>query len=264
MLSTARIRRARPLLGTFVEIAAQGRDEIVLQRAVAVGFIAIGQVHGLMNRHDPLSEVSRVNREAARRNVRVHRWTHDVLLAAQMFSEVSNGAFDITLGSDGCWHDIELDSRGHVRFRRPVTIDLGGIAKGFAVDRAVEMMKKAGACAGIVNAGGDLRVFGEDAQSVQVRHPLDPARAATTLALRERALATSASYFAPELFDGRTGKRIETHLSITVSAPDCLTADSLTKIGLAMGEEAADLFAFHKSNAFILQRDFSPRWLVRE
>ncbi len=257
-------RRARPLLGTFVEIAARASGETALQRAVAVGFIAVAQVHGLMNRHDPLSEVSRLNREAARRKVRVHRWTQSVLRAAQRFAEDSKGAFDITLGAEASWRDIELDAQGRVRFHRPLTIDLGGIAKGFAVDQAVEMMKKAGALAGIVNAGGDLRIFGESTQAVQVRHPLHPGRAAATLLLRERALATSASYFAPVLVDGRTGKRIENNISITVGAPDCLTADALTKIGLSLREEAAELFARHKADAFLLERNFSPHWLVRD
>jgi|KBSMisStaDraftv2_1062788.scaffolds.fasta_scaffold47642_1 thiamine biosynthesis lipoprotein len=257
-------RRARPLLGTFVEIAARASDEAVLQRAVAVGFIAVAQVHGLMNRHDPLSEVSRLNREAARRKVRVHRWTQRVLRAAQLFAQDSEGAFDITLGAEASWRDIELDTQGCVRFHRPLTIDLGGIAKGFAVDRAVETMKKAGALAGIVNAGGDLRTFGDEAQAIQVRHPLNPGRPATTLLLYERALATSASYFAPVLVNARTGKRIENNISITVSAPNCLTADALTKIGLSFREEATALFARHKADAFLLERNFPPRWLARD
>jgi hypothetical protein len=127
-----------------------------------------------------------------------------------------------------------INKDDHVRFRRPVTIDLGGIAKGFAVDRAVEALQKAGAISGIVNAGGDLRVFGEHAQEVQIRHPLYPGRTAGMVRLRDRALATSARYFAPALFDGRSRQPLPDEISVTVAARDCLTADALTKIALAL------------------------------
>jgi FAD:protein FMN transferase len=203
-------QRARPLLGTFVEIAARAADETVLRRAVAVGFIAVAEVQRLMNRHDPASELSRLNREAVRGKVALHRWTLTVLRAAQKFAEESDGAFDVTTGSTGSWRDVAIDENGRVCFRQPVTIDLGGIAKGFAVDRAVGALKKAGAISGIVNAGGDLRVFGDEAQAVQIRHPLDPSRAAGTAHLRNRALATSASYFAPALFDRRARQALPT------------------------------------------------------
>ena len=94
----AETRRARPLLGTFVEIAARASDETVLRRAIAVGFIAVAEVQRLMNLHDPASEVSRLNREAGRRKVALHRWTLAVLRAAQKFAEESGGAFDVTVG----------------------------------------------------------------------------------------------------------------------------------------------------------------------
>jgi thiamine biosynthesis lipoprotein len=256
-------RRARPLLGTFVEIAARAPDETVLRRAIAVAFIAVAEVQRLMNRHDPASEVSRLNRDAVRRRVAVHRWTRTVLCAAQEFAEESGGAFDITVGSDGSWRDVVIEKDGGVHFRRAVTIDLGGIAKGFAVDRAVDALKKAGAGAGTVNAGGDLRVFGNDAQAVRIRHPLDPGRMAGTVLLRERALATSARYFAPALFDGRTRASIVDDISVTVGAPDCLTADALTKIALVLRGEAKSLLDRHGADAFLLGRNLQAHWLGR-
>ena len=96
----------------------------------------------------------------------------------------------------GSWRDIILEDTGHVRFRRPLLIDFGGIAKGFAVDRAVEILKRKRVMAGIVNAGGDLRVFGSASQLVHLRHPKQPNRAAGAVRLRERAIATSGIYFA--------------------------------------------------------------------
>jgi FAD:protein FMN transferase len=263
-LRCAKTRRARPLLGTFVEIAVRAPNETVLRRAIAVGFIAVAEVQRLMNRHDPTSELSRLNREAVRSKVALHGWTLEVLRAAQKFAEESHGAFDVTTGSAGSWRDVAIDENGRVSFRQPLTIDLGGIAKGFAVDRAVEALKKAGAISGIVNAGGDLRVFGDNSQAIQVRHPVDPGRAAGTVHLRNRALATSASYFAPALFDRRTGQALADEISVTVAAPDCLTADALTKIALALREEARVLLIRHGAEAFLLERNLPPRWLSRE
>lgn len=256
--------RARPLLGTFVEIAASAPSEMVLRRAVAVGFIAIAEVHRLMNRHDPASEVSRLNRDAARHGIAVHRWTRMVLCAAQKFAEESDGAFDITLGGNGDWRDILIGDDGRIRFRQPMALDLSGIAKGFAVDRAVDALKKAGAIAGIVNAGGDLRVFGQKAQAVQIRHPLNPGRPAGAVLLRERALATSAGYFGSALFDRRSRKRMREGVSATVAAPDCLTADALTKVAIALRDEAKPMLDRHGADALLLEQNLPARWLPRK
>ncbi len=244
-----------------MEIEAHAPNESTLRRALAAGFGAIGQAQRLLNRHDRASEVSLLNRAAARAPIAVHDWTRTVLRAARKFSHASAGAFDITL--EGGWSGVVIGRDGRVRFRRPLTLDLGGIAKGFAVDRAVEALRGAGACAGIVNAGGDLRVFGADPQSVQVRHPLDPGRRAGTILLRERALATSALYFAPALFDGRTGQPVTEEISVTVGAADCLTADALTKAALVLREAAQPLLARFGADAFLLQRQLPPRWLSR-
>lgn len=256
-------RRSRPLLGTFVDIAARAPNESSLRQAIAVGYLAIAEVHRLMNRHDPASEVSRLNRGAMRRRVAVHRWTRTVLEMAQQFAAESNGAFDMTLGADGNWRDVIIGEDGRVRFLSPVTIDLGGIAKGFAVDRAVDALRKAGAASGLVNAGGDLRVFGEDARLVQIRHPLAPGRAAGAVLLRERALATSAPYFAPGLCDGRTGAPLLEEVSVTVGTPNCATADALTKVTLALRADAKPLLDRRGADAFLLERNLPPRWLSR-
>lgn len=257
-------RRARPLLGTFVEIGLSAPNESILRRAFAVGFIAIAEVQRLMNRHDPASEISRLNRAALQRKVSLHRWTLTVLRTAQSLASDSGGAFDATRGPESSWRDLLIDDAGAVRFRRPLKLDLGGIAKGFAVDRAVDAVRKAGAIAGIVNAGGDLRAFGDEPQSIHIRHPLDPGHSAGTVVLRERALATSAAYFAPALFDGRSGAPIGNGVSATVAAPDCLTADGLTKISLALETEAARILARHDAEAFLLRGNSSPCWLRRQ
>src|SRR5207247_1852567 len=148
----------------------------------------------------------------------------------------------------GSWRDIVLGGAGHVRFRRPLLIDFGGIAKGFAVDRAVEILKRKRVMAGIVNAGGDLRVFGSASQVVHVRHPKQPNRAAGAVRLRERAIATSGIYFAhtknrgrwvSPILDGRTGRAACDFISVTVGAAKCMTADAMTKAVVGLRREDA-------------------------
>src|SRR5262249_14292584 len=151
--------RARPLLGTFVEIAVAHAPPDVMERAVEAAFAAIGRVHRLMSFHDPHSDVGRLNRAAATRAVKVHAWTLRVIAQALDLHRRSHGAFDLAVAPvlqamgvlpgrrddrppvamrAGTVEAIEVLPGRRVRFSRPgVAIDLGGIAKGFAVDRAV-------------------------------------------------------------------------------------------------------------------------------
>src|SRR5919108_3393445 len=241
--SNIEVRRARPLLGTFVETASHGKDGVHLDCAIDAAFTSIAHVHRLMSFHDPLSDVSLMNRHAFYKSVRVHPWTWRVLKCAQEFSCESNGIFDITTArqlvrwnylptpdacsGSGSWRDIVLDEECRVRFRRRMIIDLGGIAKGFAVDRAVEALKHNGIPGGMVNAGGDLRTFGPAAQLIHVRHPAERRRIAGAVRLRERAMATSGIYFerrkycgkdVSPLVDGHTGQPARELVSVSVAA----------------------------------------------
>jgi thiamine biosynthesis lipoprotein len=277
------IRRARPLLGTFVEITAQGPGEALLHRAINEAFSAVGAVHRLMSVHDSASDVSRLNSQAARRPIRVHPWTRRVLLAAKQFSRETGGAWDITVAPpvrdacfqpergarDSCsdWRAIVVRGDGRVYFRRPLLIDLGGIAKGFAVDRATETLISAGARSGVVNAGGDLRVFGSKPRTVHIRDPLDPGRWGRTISLRETSLATSTTHgsgadFANQnpIIDGRTHQPVPGNLSASVCARDCMTADALTKLVLAIRHEAEPILRRYQAQAFFsLANQMDPR-----
>src|SRR5215831_15671451 len=94
--SSIEVRRCRPLLGTFVEILARGKKGVHLERAIDAAFTSIAHVHRLMSFHDPLSDVSRINRHAFEKSMPVHPWTWRVLKCAQDFSRESDGLFDIT------------------------------------------------------------------------------------------------------------------------------------------------------------------------
>ena len=283
-----RVRRARPALGTFVEITARGDNEAKLHGAINRAFNAIARVEWQMSFHHSDSDLSRINREAFQRKVTVDPWTWRVLQAAQKLSHETEGIFDITVArrlmqwkylprryanvSEGNWRDIILEKNYAVRFRQRVIVDLGGIAKGFAVDRAVKALKCAAVPSGVVNAGGDLRVFGLESELIHLRHPAEPMRPAGAITLRERALATSGIYFAQKrhgravissLLDGRTRRCSRKLVSVSVAAPVCIVADALTKIVFVLGEKSAPLLARYHADALLLERDGAPSWMFR-
>jgi thiamine biosynthesis lipoprotein len=280
------VRRCRPLLGTFVEIQGFGTNAADLESAIEAAFLAIAQVHRLMSFQDAESDVSRMNRDACYKRVRVHPWTRRVLKSAQEFSRNTDGIFDVTMAGPlvkwnylpqcaqrfgrGSWRDIILETACHVRFRRSLLIDFGGIAKGFAVDCAVEILKGNRVMAGIVNAGGDLRVFGSAPQLVHLRHPAQPNRAAGAVKLRERAIATSGIYFSRKknrgrcvspMLDGRTGRAECDLISVTVAAANCMTADALTKVVFALREQSAPVLTRYSADALLIEQDGSPSWM---
>ena len=253
------LRRCRPLLGTLVEITARGAVPAVLAAGVESAFAALTQVQSLMSYHEPSSELSRLNREAAHRAVRVGDWTFQVLTLSQRIHSASDGCFDPVVApllerasyrprpssvprtaSRGSFADVILLSGNRVRFACPLRLDLGGVAKGFAVDRAVDALRAAGVPGALVNAGGDLRALGNQAWPMVVRDPGAPGQLRALGTLREGALATSAVYFSRRLTSaGRwTSAIVNPHshrpwlarASVTVRAPDAATADALTKV----------------------------------
>lgn len=271
-MKSREIRRARPLLGTYVEIAAWGRKAGALQRAIGCAFDRIESLQSRLSVHDPASEISRLNREAHRRVVVVSRDTWRLLDAAVRLSRQSAGAFDVTVGvgrsaaqpsrprpgREASFRDIRLLVGSRVRFARRLRIDLGGIAKGYCVDRAVAELRRRGVASGLVNAGGDLRAFGDRAVALHLRHPDDPRQFVPWGTIRNAALATSASYaagasrFAGVLLDGRNGVPIGPGVSISVRASRALLADALTKVVAAAGPGAAPMLARHRARAWVL------------
>jgi thiamine biosynthesis lipoprotein len=240
----ARRRRARPLLGTFVEIDAAANQSVeLLQSAIDAGFAAIERVHALMSCQDPASELSRLSSNVGKRVQQVDAHTYRVLQAALHIARLSDGAFDpcVVRRDSGGWRDIELLDGNGVRFMRPLRLDLSGIAKGYAVDLAVRTLQDLDIDQIAVNAGGDLRVAGPQAQSIRLRHPQNPSCLAHTVTLRNAALATSATYYSRRvtqgrevsaLIDPRSGDPYGGDRSISVRAHDCMTADALTKVVL--------------------------------
>src|SRR5262249_51417459 len=191
--------------------------------------------------------------------------THRVLRFARRVSAACGGVFDVTVGEllvrhgflptlpvdvgsrrqagsveprEATWRDLEVLAGNRVRWRRPGRIDLGGIAKGYAVDLAIEALRLHGVTSGLVNAGGDRRMFGEP-QPVHVRLPDAPGMLAALGLFADCALATSAAYFSSvdsddgplePLVDRERGISSARRGSATVVAAQCMTADALTKV----------------------------------
>jgi thiamine biosynthesis lipoprotein len=278
-----RTRRARPLLGTLVEIAVAGGAPGDREAAVEAAFAAIARVHRLMSFHDADSDVGRLNREAAMHPVGVHAWTYRVLETAAELHRGSQGAFDLAvapvlqsmgrLPRDGdppssaspaqcAAAAVELLPGHAVRFRHPgVGIDLGGIAKGFAVDRAIEAIKDHGLARGLVNAGGDLAAFGPEPETIYIRHPGDPRRLLGRAEISDEALASSGRCFDPfRSADGSASAIIDPHshepvratAGATVCAPTCMVADALTKVVMIAGRSAAAQLAHFGARAILV------------
>jgi thiamine biosynthesis lipoprotein len=261
-------RRARPLLGAFVEITAEGGSRSDLDAAIDGAFQAVADVHRLMSPHEPESDVSRLNREASARAVSIHPWTYEVLRMASELHEASGGTFD--MGGQA----VELLADHRVRLgSTEARIDLGGIAKGFAVDRAIERLHDRGVSRGIVNAGGDLGAFGIDPHLIHIRDPRDPRLVLGHVEVRNEALASSGGHFDPfrssevevtAVIDPRTREPARSGGGVTVRAPSCMVADALTKVIMVGGEPAAALLASYDASALLVSADghvqVTPNW----
>lgn len=273
------MRRAQPWLGTLVEVSVDAVPQDAAADPFAPAFAAIARVHRLMSFHDAASDVSRINRAAPGALLAVDPATWEVLRLALRVAELSGGAFDICCAPrlvqwsllpapapepaafEPATPVLALEEGARVRKLAPGWIDLGGIAKGYAVDLAVAALQEAGVGSGCVNAGGDLRVFGAAGLPVAVRAPHAPARMASQLVLRDEALATSGSYFSARLHQGRTvsalvdarnGEPLAGTRSASVRARRCAVADALTKVVLATGDPGHPALAALGASAFII------------
>ena len=258
-------RRARPLLGTFVEIACRG-DASVCLPAIEAAFAAVARVHALMSPHDKASDLSRMNERAHIEPVRIDPETAYVLQAALAMHRESGGAFDVAAGSTGTSKDIRLLGGNRVRHERPIRVDLGGIAKGYAVDRAIAELSARGIMRATVNAGGDLRVLGDEAEVIHLRDPGAPVRLHPALKLASGAMATSAGYFTRAIVDPATGALGAGHDSASVVAPTAMLADALAKVVLLRGSLSRPLLERHNAHALVLRAvrgALQARWLPR-
>ena len=266
-------RRARPLLGTFVEIGLRPADPVVFTKA----FECIERVQQLMSAHAADSDLAEISRSAHLHPVTVDAATAEVIAFSLKCAETSAGAFDPVRAAvalihqnrrpnhashlpdrQATWRDLEID--GHqVRASRPLAVDLGGVAKGYAVDQAAEWIAAHGG-SGVINAGGDLRFVGYEERIASIRRPDAAGEFFQIRELPRPALATTGSYdFSDEggnldLIASCAGEDVSGGFSITVFADDCMTADAMTKVVLNLRDtRAAGVLREFRCHALIVK-----------
>jgi thiamine biosynthesis lipoprotein len=266
------VRRSQPLLGTFVVVTAYGAERGSTTRAISAAFDEVRRIDSLMSLHRRDSELTRVNETAAREAIRVSEELFLVTSNALHIARETDGAFDPTVGPlTLLWGflrmvyrlsspeeiapalpyvnyklvELDLEPRT-IRFKtNGVKLDLNAIAKGYAVDCAIEKLRSLGITNAMVRAGGDLRVLG--AWPVQIEDP-EKKNKRRTLILRDAALSTSGNYENFFVVDGRryshilnprTGMPVEGIASCTVIAPLCMQSDAWATALFVLGPERA-------------------------
>ena len=226
------LSRMRIALGTFVCIEAQAPSREAAESSLSAAFAAIATVERLMHPSRSGSDLALLAQMPAGALLEVHPWTWEVLDLCRRLNERSRGAFDPCLDTAaGRLTDVDLSRFGHARAHAPVHIDLGGIAKGFAVDRALDALRSSGCDGGLVNAGGDLAVFGMSSRRI-VR--VNPDGGSRLIELKDAALAASDTGQADRPVEHRgyyhgADRRRRVAGSATVLAPCAAVADALTK-----------------------------------
>jgi len=282
----------REIMGTFARVVAVTKHERQARRCIEAGFSELVRIDKMMSDYKPDSELSKVNREAFANPVKVGPELFEILQKSVDFSRLSNGAFDITVGPlVDLWHKagetnsipdentlaatkarvgyekLILDANEQtVRFAvAGMRLDLGGIGKGYAVDKAVEAMRRRGAIGGMVDSGGNIRCFGApadtDAWLVGLQNPksagtdadllglngaIDAGGVLMVLRLNDMAVATSGDYRrfvtvegkkVSHIIDTNTATGANKLASDTIIAATAVDADALSTAVNVMGAE---------------------------
>jgi thiamine biosynthesis lipoprotein len=285
----------RRAMGTVVMARAVAADEETARRAVEAALAAIAEAEKVASSWDPDSELSRLNRAAASGPTEVSPELFALVKLARETAAATDGYFDPTIapaielygikGGTPRWPDddelaaamanvgyrgVILDEQERtIAFARPgMVLDFSGIAKGWGVDRAVAAMAKAGATAGIVEAGGEVACFGGGPATggswrVGVKHPSREGLYAT-FGLASGACATSGGYAQrfeadgrtfSHLFDPRTGRPVEGAAGVTVVAKTCAVADAwATALAVMPAEDAGRLLKPHGGPSGLILR----------
>ena len=278
--SARRFEARFAVIGTDARLVAVCKGADQAQRAFAAAELKTREVERLMSAFDTESDVGRLNAHGAERAVQVAPDTLAVIRKALEVSRLSGGAFDVSYvplrepwqqarregkePSDEAinaamdrigYQGIVIEKGGTVRFAKPgMAVDLGGIAKGYAIDLATEALIEAGVAEGIADIGGDLRLFGRPEHGgkwrIEVRRPPD-VEEVIMLELPPCAVATSGDYERwfrvgdkrySHIMDPRTGRPVPNVPSATVVAPDATTADALaTAISVLAAEDGVRL-----------------------
>ncbi|MEZ5496638.1 MAG: FAD:protein FMN transferase [Gammaproteobacteria bacterium] len=267
------IKRCQPFLGTFVDIyiEAEISDENLIDVSNEA-YSIIADIHRKMSFHEASSEVSRLNESAYREPIKVSQDFIQVLNFSIELSILTDGIFDICIANElmksgllpnhnnykhhsNRYENIEIED-DTVFFKKPLSLDVGGVAKGYAVDKAFEHIVNKLDSANVsqisINAGGDIRYF--DWENSWVYIPNQNKNLKPYQLLRP-GLATSSGYYSPgnnlQVFSPVTGKQVEAKETISVFADKCMHADALTKVVALSGGKYRCVF--DKYNALYMK-----------
>src|SRR6266508_1216217 len=268
------LKRAQFLMGTLVELTAVAPGDVIAQAALTAGFQEIRRLENMLSTWIETSELSRVNQAAGLEPIGVSAETFDLLRRALEVAEYTEGGFNIAIGpAVRLWnipeapripsgmelaiaaqyvdyHRIHLDASSRSVFlERPgMRIDVGGIGKGFAAEKAAAVMREVGASGGLVAAAGDFRVFGKRADGtawpVGIQQPRQDGSVLAMLDSTDEAISTSGDYerfFIKDgvryhhILDPRTLQPARLCQSVTIVAPDATVADALATGVFVMG-----------------------------
>lgn len=272
-------RRTFPVMGTIAEVQVAHPDERMAQAALDAAVAELRWVERTMTRFDPRSDIGRVNLGAHRDGIRVTRETGLVVATALHWASVSDGRFDPAVGAASelwdvlhrhapppaprverlagrnFWRkvDISQDAEGaRIRFAdRDIHLDLGGIAKGYGIDRATAALRRLGVAHALVTVGGDLYALGSapggDPWEIGIRDPRHHDRLAGRLSVADRAVTTSGDYERyfeyhgvryHHLMDPATAAPRRTPVrSVTVLGADCFNADAASSAVFGLDQE---------------------------
>ena len=273
----------RLIMGTFARAVVIAKDSDAAEKCIENAFAQMKKVDDLMSDYKSDSEISSVNRDGFEKAVQLSQSTYEVLQRSIEFSELTDGAFDVTVGplvelfrkakrkqvlpnqdeitaakSKVGFEKLKLDGRNStLQFTvEGMQLDVGGIAKGYAVDKAVETMQTHGAIGGMVDLGGDIRCFGAPFKGrehwvIGLQNPNvveDSAGSGVLLKLKiaNGAIATSGDYQQfviiegkrrSHIIDRKTGTSTEGLSSVTIIADNATNADALATAVSVMGYE---------------------------
>lgn len=295
--------RTKVLMDTFIQISIydQNRSQQELNLIVDQAFQRIELIERITNTYDDSSFISRINHEAANRAIALDSVMSDLIQESDRINKLSDGAFDITTGGIKQLWDFAEDhpripgdsllrqqlrwvSADHlklednkIQFDSPaVNIDLGGIAKGYAVDQAIEVLKKHGITDAMVNAGGNLRAICSDLtrgeRRVWIKHPRRSDSLFGYFRMDDGCVATSGDYERyfifdsvryHHIFDPKTGYPARGCVSVTIQAATAMAADGLSTAVFVLGlEKGIDLIERlpDVEGVIIFEQDGKLKW----
>jgi len=280
-------KETRTVMGTYVTVTAErgALPEVLVRAAVRDAFAEIERVDRLMSTYKADSELSEVNRMAGVGPVTVSEDTANTVRLSLEIAKMTGGAFDPTIGPlVDLWKvtakDADIPARTDIEAarrlvdyrevevtdgpdgpsvfvrRKGMSLDLGGVAKGYAADLAAGKMMERGVKAGIVAVAGDLRLFGKrpdgSAWRIGIQHPRDKSGFLTRLEITDAAVSTSGDYERYFIKDGvrynhiidpRTGYPARGLISVSVEAGTSSMADPLATALFVLGPEGSKAFA---------------------